>query len=40
MHIGSQCNNYSMVVKNAKQRNYSDLIEQHDGDTRKLFQVV
>ena len=34
------CNNYSMSLKNAKQRYYSDLIEECGGDTRKLFQVV
>ena len=34
------CNNYSMSLKNAKQRWYSDLIEECGGDTRKLFQVV
>ena len=31
------CNNYSMSLKNAKQRYYSDLIEEYGGDTRKLF---
>lgn len=45
MHIGKDayrevCNNYTMFVKNAKQRYYSDLIEECGGDTRKLFQVV
>ena len=34
------CNNYSMSLKNAKQRYYSDLLEECGGDTRKLFQVV
>ena len=34
------CNNYSMSLKIAKQRYYSDLIEECGGDTRKLFQVV
>ena len=35
------CNNYSTLLKkNAKQRYYSDLIEECGGDTRKLFQVV
>ena len=34
------CNNHSMSLKNAKQRYYSDLIEECGGDTRKLFQVV
>ena len=34
------CNNYSMSLKNAKQRYYFDLIEECGGDTRKLFQVV
>ena len=34
------CNNYSMSLKNAKQRYYSDLTEECGGDTRKLFQVV
>ena len=34
------CNNYSMSLKNVKQRYYSDLIEECGGDTRKLFQVV
>ena len=32
--------NYSMSLKNAKQRYYSDLIEKCGGNTRKLFQVV
>ena len=34
------CNNYSMSLKNAKQRYYSDLTEECGDDTRKLFQVV
>ena len=34
------CNNYSMSLKNVKQRYYSDLIEECGGDTRKLFQAV
>ena len=34
------CNNYSMSLKDVKQRYYSDLIEECGGDTRKLFQVV
>ena len=34
------CNNYSMLLKKVKQRYYSDLIEEHGGDARKLFQVV
>jgi len=29
-----------MLLKNAKQRYYSDLIEEYGGDKRKLFQVV
>lgn len=33
-------NNYSMTLRNAKQRYDSDLIEECGGDTRKLFQVV
>ena len=34
------CNNYSMSLKNAKKRYYSDLSEECGGDARKLFQVV
>ena len=29
-----------LLKKNAKQRYYSDLIEECGGDTRKLFQLV
>ena len=39
-HGREVCNNYSMLVKNAKQRYYSDIIEECGCDTRKLFQVV
>ena len=34
------CNNYSMSLKNAKERYHPDLIEECGGVTRKLFQVV
>jgi len=29
-----------MLLKNVKQKHYSDLIEEHGGNIRKLFQVV
>jgi len=40
VHKGKSAIIFLMLLKNVKLRYFSDLTEQHGGDTRKLFQVV